>query len=158
MAATIASATLVTSTGSRATRAVDTVDDIEGELVGFVRTAVRWLDPRFPQTGIRGERGKGGWIDDDQVEVEMVQEEELAKDGRGLRLIRLHRLIPIDGPYEGAIRVIAVGLDPELMLELRWNYIASYTEVRGTSAQLLVEGARQSECIADFVSWFDGGN
>ncbi len=122
MGGSLDTATLVTATGLRATRTVATVDDIEPELVGFVRTAVRWLDPRFPQKG----------------------------------LLRLYRMTPIDGPYEGAIRIIAVGVANEARLELRWNFVASDTEVRGTSALLIVEGARETDCIADFVNWFDG--
>ena len=65
-------------------------------------------------------------------------------------------MTPIDGPYEGAIRIVAVGVANEARLELRWIFLASDTEVRGTSALLIVEGARESECIADFVSWFEG--
>ncbi|MEO8698916.1 MAG: hypothetical protein ABI867_02700 [Kofleriaceae bacterium] len=156
MGASLDTATLVTATGLRATRTVATVDDIEPELVGFVRSAVRWLDPRFPQTGLRDEGGRGGWIGDDQVETEMTQFEELAHDGRGVRIIRLHRMTPVDGAYEGAIRIIALGVANEARLELRWNFVASEIEVRGTSALLIVEGARESQCIADFVSWFDG--
>lgn len=158
MGASLETATLVTAKGSRATRTIANVDDIEAELVGFVRTAVRWLDPRFPQTGHRGERGRGGWTGDDQVQTEMTQVEELAHDGRGIRIIRLHRDALVDGGYAGAIRVIAVGVANGELLELRWNYIATENDVRGTSAMLLVEGERQSECIADFVSYFDGGN
>jgi hypothetical protein len=158
MGASLDTATLITSTGPRATRTIANVDDIEGELVGFVRTAVRWLDPRFPQTGHRGERGRGGWTGDDQVETEMTQLEELAHDGRGIRIIRLHRDVLIDDGYEGAIRVIAVGVANDQRLEVRWNFLATENEVRGKSALLIVEGERQSECIADFVSWFDGGN
>jgi len=155
MAVTGDTATFVTAAGPRATRSVATVDDIEPELVGFVRTAVRWLDPRFPQTGRRGSRERGAWTDDQQVETEMVQVEELAKDGRGLRIIRLYRITPPDGPYEGAIRIIALGVANNARLELRWNFVASETEVRGTSAELTVEGTRHVECVEDFRSWFD---
>ena len=49
-----------------------------------------------------------------------------------------------------------MGVANDARLELRWNYIATENDVRGTSALLIVEGERQSECIADFVSYFDG--
>lgn len=159
MAVTGESPTFVSVAGQRATRSVANVDDIEPEFVGFVRTAVRWLDPRFPQTGQRGQGVHGSWTDDEQVETEVVQFEELAKDGRGVRIMRLYRLTPPDGPYEGSVRVIAVGVADGARLELRWNFIASESEVRGTSAELTVHGARQFECIEDFRSWFEtGGN
>jgi len=151
--------TFVVAAGPRATRTVATVDEIEPELVGFVRSAVRWLDPAFPQKGRRGDRVKGGWTDEQQVETEMTQVEELTPDGRGLRIIRLYRMTPPGGPFEGAIRVIAVGAANQAKLEVRWNFIASEAEVRGTSAELTVDGTRQFECVEDFKSWFEtGGN
>jgi hypothetical protein len=155
MAETGDTATYVSAAGPRATRSVATVDEIEPELVGFVRTAVRWLDPRFPQTGRRGPREGGNWTDDQQVETVMVQVEELAQDGRGLRIIRLYRVAPPGEASEGALRIIALGVANDARLELRWNFLASVTEVRGTSVELTVEGARHVECIADFHSWFD---
>lgn len=148
-------ATFVTSTGPRATRTVATVDEIEPDLVGFVRSAVRWLDPGFPQKGKRGPRQKGGWTDDAQVETEFVYVEELAPDGRGLHMFRLYRMTPSGGPWEGAVRVIVVGAANGAKLELRWNFLASESQVRGTSAELTVEGPRHTECVADFQSWFD---
>jgi hypothetical protein len=155
MAVTGDTATYVTAAGRRATRSVATVDEIEPELVAFVRTAVRWLDPRFPQTGRRGPREGGGWTDDQQVETVIQQVEELARDGRGLRIIRLYRIAPPGEPYDGAIRIIALGAANDARLELRWNFVASETEVRGTSAELTVDGARHVECVEDFRSWFD---
>src|SRR6188768_4393060 len=109
MAVTGDTATFVISTGPRATRTVAAVDAIENELVGFVRTAVRWLDPRFPQSGGRRPGERGSWTDDQQVETEFVQVEELARDGRGVRIIRLYRMTPPGGPFEGAIRIIVLG-------------------------------------------------
>lgn len=155
MAVTGDTATFVTAAGPRATRSVPTVDAIEPELIGFVRTAVRWLDPGFPQKGRRTAAVKGGWTDDEQVETEMTQVEELTHDGRGLRIIRLYRMAPPEGPFEGAIRIIVVGAANDARLELRWNFVASETEVRGTSAELTVEGSRQYDCIEDFRSWFE---
>ena len=158
MAVTGETATFVTAAGHRATRIVASVDEIEPELVGFVRSAVRWLDPRFPQKGRRGQAVGGGWTDDDQVETAFKQVEELADDGRGLRIIRLYRIAPLDEPCEGAIRIIVLGAANDARLELRWNFLATETEVRGTSAELTVEGARHVECVEDFRSWFDPVN
>lgn len=152
-------ATFVTAAGPRATRVVERVDDIEPELLGFVRNAVRWLDPRFPQKGQRGQGVRGTWTNADNTETEMTQVEEMTPDGRGLRIIRLCRVVTEGEPCEGAIRVIAVGAANGARLELRLNFLASHTEVRGTSAQLTVDGPRCSECVADFLSWFEqGGN
>ena len=155
MSATGDTATFVTAAGPRATRTVPTVDTVEPELVGFVRSAVRWLDPSFPQKGIRGERVRGDWKDDQGVETEFTQAEELTSDGRGIRIIRVYRMTPPAPPWEGAIRVIAVGATNGARLEVRWNFIATESEIRGVSAELTVEGPRQFECIADFKSWFD---
>lgn len=149
------SATFVTAAGPRATRTVPNVDAIEPELVQFVRSAVRWLDPGFPQKGTRGERVRGGWKDDEQVETEFTQVEELANDGRGIRIIRLYRMTEPGPPWEGGLRVIALGLANGARLEVRWNFVANESEIRGTSAELTVEGPRQFECIADFQSWFE---
>lgn len=148
-------ATFVTAAGHRATRSVASIDEIEPELIGFMRTAVRWLDPRFPQNGGRGPRERGDWTDDQQVKTEFVQVEERARDGRGLRIIRLYRITSPGGPYDGALRIIVLGAANDARLELRWNFVASETEVRGTSAELTVDGARRVECVADFRSWFD---
>lgn len=159
MAATGDSATFVTASGPRATRVVANVDEVEGELLGFVRNAVRWLDPRFPQKGRRGQGVRGAWTDAEQAETEMTQVEELTPDGRGVRIIRLVRVVTEGEPSDGAIRVIAVGVANDARLELRWNFITSETEVRGTSAELTVDGPRSTECVADFLSWFEqGGN
>lgn len=158
MAVTGDTATFVTATGPRATRGVATVEEIEPELRGFVRNAVRWLDPRFPQRGRRSDPVEGGWTDDQQVETVMQQVEELTADGRGLRIIRLYRIAPPPEPYEGAIRIIVVGAANDARLELRWNFVASELEVRGTSAELTVDGPRHVECVADFLSWFDNTN
>ena len=148
-------ATFVTAAGPRATRTVPNVDAIEPELVGFVRSAVRWLDPGFPQKGIRDKGVKGGWTDDEQVPSEFTQFEELSSDGRGIRIIRVYRMTPPAPPWEGALRVIAVGAANGARLEVRWNFIADENEVRGTSAHLTVEGPRHTECVADFQSWFE---
>ena len=145
----------VTAAGHRATRSVASVDEIEPELIAFVRTAVRWLDPHFPQSGDRGPRQRGGWTDDQQVETEFVQVEEVTGDGRGLRILRLYRISPPGEPYHGAIRVVALGAANGARLELRWNFDASETEVRGTSAELTVDGELHAECVASFRSWFD---
>jgi hypothetical protein len=167
----------ITSTGPLATRVVPTVDDVEPEFIGFVRSWVLWLDPGFPQTGRRGSYSKGGirneslkdggwedglrvrgsWIDDHKVKTEFVQAEEITPDDRGLRILRLYRITPQlpHGPYEGAIRVYTLGAANGARLELRWNFIASENEVRGISAQLTVEGAGHSGCVADFRRLFD---
>lgn len=148
-------ATFITATGHRATCSVASVDEIEPELVAFVRTLVRWLDPRFPETGRREPPVGGGWTDDQQIETQFQQVEELARDGRGLRILRLYRMTPPGGPFEGAIRIVALGAANDARLELRWNFVASEFEVRGTSAELTVEGAGQVECADDFRSWFE---
>jgi len=155
MAVTGDSSILVTAAGRLATRTVSRVDDIEPELRDFVRTSVRWLDPSFPHTGRRGQGQRGGWTDDDQVETEMTQFEELDHEGRGLRIIRLYKMSPPEGPFEGAVRVIALGAANGAKLELRWNFLASDLEVRGTSAELTVEGERRDEVVHDFQRWFD---
>lgn len=154
MAASDDTATFVTAAGPRATRTVPTVDAIEPELVGFVRSAVRWLDPSFPQKGVRDKGVKGGWTDDEKVESEFTQFEELSSDGRGIRIIRVYRMTPPAPPWEGAIRVIAVGAANGAKLEVRWNFIADENQIRGTRADLTVEGPRHTECVADFQSWF----
>lgn len=148
-------ATFVTAAGPRATRTVPNVDAIEPELVGFVRSAVRWLDPGFPQKGIRDKGVKGGWTDDEQVPSEFTQFEELSSDGRGIRIIRVYRMTPPAPPWEGALRVIAVGAANGARLEVRWNFIADENQIRGTTAELTVEGPRHTECVADFQSWFE---
>jgi hypothetical protein len=145
--------TFITAAGPRATRSVD---EIEPELIRFVRTAVRRIDPHFPETGGRGQRVRGGWTDDQKVETEFVQVEELAPDGRGLRILRLYRMTSPGPPWDGAVRVIALGMANDARLELRWNFVASATEVCGTSAELTVEGAPDAGCAQDFRSWFDG--
>lgn len=160
----------ITATGPLATRSVGTLDEIEPELVGLVRGWALWLDPGFPQTGRRGShsrgswvdglRVRGSWIDDHQVETEFVQVEELTPDGRGLRILRLYRITPQipHGPYEGALRVVVEGAANNARLELRWNFVASETEVRGISAELTVKGSGHSECVADFRSLFDASS
>jgi hypothetical protein len=148
-------ATFVMATGARATQTVARVDGIVPQLVAFVRGTARWLDPDFPQRGRRGDAVDGSWTDDEGVETVMQQVEELYLDERGLRIIRLRRLQPPEGPHEGAVRVIAVGLGDGAKLELRWNFLASDTEVRGTSAALIVDGARRVHCVADFQRWFE---
>jgi hypothetical protein len=147
-------ATFETASGPRATRTVDSLDMIEPELATFVRGAARWLDPWFPQHGRRGPNERGGWTDDNQVETVMQQVEDFDREGRGLRIIRLYRIVTPGGPHEGAIRVIAVGLANGAQLALRWNFIASDQDVRGTSAEMTVEGPHRKECVADFHEWF----
>ena len=148
-------ATYVTAAGPRATRVVSRVADIEPELIEFVRTAVRWLDPSFPQSGLRSGWVGGGWTDEEKVETEFVQAEELAPDGRGLRIVRVYRIAPDDQPFEGAVRVVALGAANGAHLELRWNFLADENQVRGTTTDLTVDGAGHLACVADFRSWFD---
>jgi hypothetical protein len=143
-----------TARGPRATQIVDSIDTIEPELAAFVRGTARWLDPWFPQRGRRGPNERGGWTDDKQVETLMQQVEELDAEGRGLRIIRLYRVVTPGGPHEGAVRVIAVGLANGAQLELRWNVVASSQDVRGTSAELTVKGPQHEACVADFHEWF----
>ena len=85
----------------------------------------------------------------------MEQVEELYLDGGGVRIIRLYRLETPDGPHEGAVRVVAVGLANGARLEVRWNFVASDTDVRGTSTALMVDGVRRVQCVADFQRWFE---
>ena len=151
---TVDTATFVTAAGRRATRTVANVDEIEPDLRGFVRSAVRWLDPGFPQKGVRGPGQHGSWTDD-QAATEFTQFDELSRDGRGLRIIRLYKTAPPGEPFEGAVRIIVVGAANGARLELRWNFLATENEVRGTSAELTVEGERQYDCIQDFQAWFD---
>jgi hypothetical protein len=151
------SATVETASGQRVTPIVESVDAIEPMFCTFVRGTARWLDPFFPQRGSRSAPARGGWTGDDAVETQMQEVDEVDPDGRGLRLIRLYRMTPPGGPFEGALRVAAVGLPDGFELELRWNFVASDTEVRGTSAELTVEGRRKEECLADFRRWFAGG-
>ncbi|HEU4729934.1 MAG TPA: hypothetical protein VFT22_18685 [Kofleriaceae bacterium] len=163
-------ATFETASGPRATVTVETLDAIEPQLVAFVRGAARWLDPWFPQRGRRGPAERGGWTEGDgegggEVAITMQQVEEL-QGGRGVRIIRLSRApaspaslaSPASpgsgGAHEGAIRVLAVGLADHARLELRWNFAASEHGLRGTSAELTVDGARREECVADFRCWF----
>lgn len=147
--------TFVMASGPRATQTVATVAAIEPQLVAFVRGTARWLDPDFPQRGRRHDAVLGSWTDDEQVETVMQQVEELYLDGRGVRIIRVYRMETRDGPHEGAVRVVAVGLADDAKLEVRWNFLASGTEVRGTSVALMVDGARQVHCVADFQRWFE---
>lgn len=160
MAYSLDNATLVLASGPRATRVIANADEIEPELVGFVRNAVRWIDPKFPQKGQRGQGVRGSYTDPTtEVETEMTQVEELAPDGRGIRIIRMIKIVTEGDPIEGVVRVVAVGVANGGQLELRWNFTATEWELRGGSAQLTVEGPRQEECIADFLSWFEqGGN
>lgn len=166
-------ATFETASGRLATQTVESVDAIQPQLVPvddrliprdsgpgrvtFVRGAARWLDAWFPQQGNRGPKERGGWTGEDGIETQMQQVGVLAPEGRGLRIIRVYRLTPPGGPLEGAVRVVAVGLPAGVELELRWNFIASETEVRGTSAELTVEGSCKEECVADFRQWFAMG-
>jgi hypothetical protein len=147
-------ATFETASGSRATRTTENVDSIEPELVTFVRGTARWLDPTFPQHGTRGPKQRGAWTGDDGIETQMQQVEELDGDGRGLRIVRLYRVTTPGGPFEGAIRIVAAGFRLGVELELRWNFVASDTYVRGTSAELTVAGPHMQECVTDFRRWF----
>jgi hypothetical protein len=151
------------ATGPRATLAVETLDAIEPQLLAFLRGTARWLDPGFPQHGTRGPAQRGGWSENqaaDQVgnevanavDVDMQQVDELL-DGRGVRIIRLHRAPTSEGAHEGAIRLQVVGL-AHSQLELRWNFAASAEGLRGTSAELTLEGVQHEACVADFRRWF----
>lgn len=66
-----------------------------------------------------------------------------------------YRALDLREVIAGAIRIIAVGAANDARLELRWNFVASLTEVRGTTAELTVDGARHSDCVADFRRCFD---
>jgi hypothetical protein len=112
------------------------------------------LDPSFPQSGDRGPKERGQWTNDDQTITYMQQVEELDGDKRGIRTIRLLRHRLPGEPNEGALRVIAVGLANDAVLEVRWNIIVSATEVRGQDAELKVDGANKDKCIADFRECF----
>jgi hypothetical protein len=143
-----------TATGPRATRTVETVDSVEPELAQYVRRSALLLDPSFPQSGDRGPKERGQWTNDDQTITYMQQVEELDGDKRGIRTIRLLRHRLPGEPNEGALRVIAVGLANDAVLEVRWNIIVSATEVRGQDAELKVDGANKDKCIADFRECF----
>lgn len=67
----------------------------------------------------------------------------------------MYRIPSDDQPFEGAVRVIALGAANDARLELRWNFLATDIEVRGTSAELTVDGAGHGECVESFRSWFD---
>lgn len=125
---------MITATGPGATRTVDSALAFEPLLVAFVRGTARWIDPWFPK---RGRRGPPVILDDVQ------QVEELDFEGRGVRVIR----------QDGALRIVAVGL-VDATIELRWSFAASGSEVRGTSAELVVEGPHHEQCVADFEHWF----
>lgn len=155
MAAASDTEVFLIAAGDQATRTVPNVDEIEPELVEFVRRVVRWLDPDFPETGERGTRVRGDWLDDQQIQTEFVQVQELAPDGRGLRILRLYRVTPPGGPYEGAVRVVAEGLATGARLELRWNFVASHLDVRGTSAELTVDGPGHLEVVEAFRGRFE---
>ena len=142
-----------TAQGPRATRTVETVDAIEPELVMWVRTTARALDPAFPQNGTRDRKQKGQW-ETDGVTTLMHLVEELDEHGRGIRIIRTIETGTEGEPHKGAVRVIAVGLPNSTQLEIWWDIIVSAAEVRGTSIELTVEGERKQQCIARFHDWF----
>jgi hypothetical protein len=148
----------VISTGVRATQVIETVDDVEPELVALVRRSVRWLDPSFPETGERGDNEGGQWTNDDGTVTQMQQVEEFDRSGRGIRTIRLLFDATGNDPQQCAVRVIAVGLPNDAVLEVRWNITVSTTEVRGNSAELTVRGANDEKCIREFGDWFEGSD
>lgn len=125
---------VVSASGPAITRTVASVEAFEPLLVAFVRGTARWLDPWFPQ---RGRRGEPAIVDHAQ------HVEELDFDRRGVLLIR----------QDGALRIVAVGLEGAV-IELRWNFVASATDVRGTSAELTAGGPHCESCVADFETWF----
>jgi hypothetical protein len=84
-----------------------------------VRRSARSLDPEFPQHGTRGPNERGQWTNDDGTITYMQQVEEFDDAGRGIRTIRLIKHATPGGPNEGALRIVAVGLANDAMLELR---------------------------------------
>jgi hypothetical protein len=109
-------------------------------------------EPRGDADGEGEPKGDGAVA----VAVTMQQVEELL-DGRGVRIIRLSRARrspTSSGSHDGAIRLQAVGLPDNAQLELRWNFDASEHALRGTSAELTVDGLHHEECVADFRRWF----
>ena len=133
---------------------VDSVDIIEPQLVVFVRGTARWLDPTFPPHGRRGLNERAQWTDDAEIETKMQRVTEFDMYQRGVEIIRLYRTDPPEGPCPGSIRVIAAGLPEGCVLELRWEFVASEHDVRGTSAELTVGGLNHGECLTDFRRWF----
>jgi hypothetical protein len=141
------------ATGPRAQQAIASLDDIEPELLLFMRGTARWMDPWFPQRGLRGDPQRGEWTQDDGIKVYMRLCDELV-DGKGIRMIRFYYApVGSDDVHVVAIRLQVVGLvDAEL--ELRCNFDADVNSLRGTSAVLSVAGVGHEQCLADFHRWF----
>ena len=148
--------TCVIAKGPRATGIVETLDQVEPDLMTFVRASARRLDSTFPMSGERGTGQRGQWTDDDGVKNFFTQVEEFDSQGRGIRVVRLMFVgEPAGEPHPGAITIAAIGLANDAKLTLRWDFITSGEHIRGTSAALFVAGTAKEDCIADFRDLFD---
>lgn len=153
-AAPAAAATFEVCRGRRATQTIWSLDDIEPELLTFIRGTARWLDPFYPQRGARGAGQRGQWTQADGAKVSMMLVEEFAADGRGIRITRL-LIVPAreGGVYGATIRLEAIGLvDAKLVLQC--DFAADEQALRGTLAALTVQGPHDEACLADFRMWF----
>jgi hypothetical protein len=150
--------TCVIAKGPRALRVVESLDHVEQELVMFLRTSARWLDPTFPQSGERGTGQRGQFTGSDGLETLFIEVDEFDADGRGVRMTRYLYLGSVpdseEGENKGAFTAEAIGLTAATFT-LRWEFITSAAEVRGAFAALFVSGAAKEQCIADFRDWFD---
>jgi hypothetical protein len=90
------------------------------------------------------------------VQTLFTQVEEFDAHSRGIRVVRYVDLGQIEGdPYKCAMTVAAIKLANAAPLSLRWDFITSSEEVRGTSCALFVSGAGKEQCIAEFREVFD---
>ncbi|HUS29115.1 MAG TPA: hypothetical protein VMZ53_11410 [Kofleriaceae bacterium] len=140
--------------GPRAVRIVSSADEVEPELVAFVRSSARWIDPTFPQSGDRALGQKGQYTNDEGIECYFTQVEEYDSDGRGVRIVRYMRVLTPLGPHDTSMTVTAIGLANNASLAVRWDFITTEQNLRGKSAAIFISGARKDQCIADFREWF----
>ena len=148
--------------GPRALQLVETVDAVAPELVMVLRRFARWLDPTFPQEPGEPCLGeKGQWTSDGIVTL-FTQVDELNALGLGVRIIRKlsykHRYSDDDEFEEnkqGSVAVHAIGLPNGGELSINWKLIVNGREVRGTSAELWIDGPNVEACVADFRDVFD---
>jgi hypothetical protein len=138
--------------GARAQRAVRSVEEFERSLLQFARNSIRWVQPRFPATGVREPAERGQW-DESGSRVFMQRTRELL-DGAGFEVVRLVR----QPRGDGSVRVKAVGLSEDDAFEVSWLYVAGPDCVVGTSIELSVAGKQQDEAIRDFLVWFGGSS
>src|SRR5687768_16033173 len=140
----------VIARGLRATRFVETADQIEPDFIAFVRSTVRWLDPTFPQTGLGRKGEKGQYPRADGQQNLFTQVEDFDADGRGVRIVRLLQLNPTGMPYDSNLSVAAIGLPDGASLTVRWDFLTTGANLRGKFAAIFVAGAGKEQCVADF--------